>query len=126
MCGLVKDSTMTSTTYVVAAGGSHSSGTFLRSTELLQLDSDGTVHDRWIEGPSLPVAIVAGGAIVTPGGKDLLIMGGESNGNHQLASIYRLRCFRKSCSWNETQKKLAIPRSHFVIMSLPSSKADCE
>ncbi len=120
ICGVLTDPGDGHHKVAIVAGG-QSGLKYVKSTELLVLDSLDLADQGWIQGPDMPTKIRFTLGVTSPDGKSLLVIGGMNDYNNNLRSIYQLQ-YRNGCwQWSELDQKLQVPKAYHAAILVPDS-----
>ena len=129
-CGKIYDSSpeLSSTFYVVAAGGENPYEVYTSTVELLQLvDQDrytliSALAWKWRSGLSFPHKASGMASATTPDGKTLVVVGGYGYVG-MLSDIFQMECWNMNCEWTVFKQRLQVPRKEAVAILLPMADA---
>jgi hypothetical protein len=102
---------------IIVAGGYN--GTYMTSVEILD---DGA--DEWRNGPDLPKGIYLASMVEDPAGGVILI-GGRSNDDQYLQTLFRLSDAGDDAKWVEMPQKLKTGRYRHISFLVPDDIATC-
>jgi N-acetylneuraminic acid mutarotase len=99
----------------VVAGGANDRGQTLKSSEILELDKEGT----WREGPPLPRSIQEGSSVQF--NDTFLVVGGRNWRNVDSAAIFKFVAEEEGERWEEMPQALQVGRSLHTAFLVPES-----
>ena len=80
--------------------------------------------NRWQRGPDLPFEIIFS-AMVEDRKGGVVVIGGNSDANEYLDSLFQLRHGGKDAKWIKMKQKLKIARNEHVAFLVPDNIVDC-
>ena len=123
-CGILRDANGSPQYIIVAGGRKHSKekDAILNSVEYLDLNE---IEKGWQKSNQpLPFHVERSVLVEDWMTNSLIMIGGESNGNHKLTSIYKLS--DPLGSWEKQNYRLNHARVGHVAMFIPSSIVTCK
>ncbi len=126
-CGVVKDMSVAGKKIVIVAGGKTLAESISNTVEQLVIDQqeEGILNSGssnvWEIGPAMPVPIVDAGSATTADQGRLFVVGGETEVDRLLSSVFEIQCSFLQCLWKKSPLELKQPNSKGLALVLPSN-----